>query len=90
LFPYNVGCGFRDPKVDDARRRAAIEFHYKNIGRLQVAVNNRLLMRMLHSITHEVEEFQTFPDTQSFLVAILSNGHAGYILHHQVGLATMS
>jgi hypothetical protein len=64
-FPAKLGCGFRNPKVDDTRRRAAIEFHYNNIGRLQVAVNNRLLMRMLHSVTHEVEEFQTFPDTQS-------------------------
>ena len=45
-------------------------------GRLQVAVNNRLLMRMLHSVTHEVEEFQTFPDTQS----LRSAGHGSIVL----------
>jgi len=75
-FPAKLGCDFRNPKVDDTRRRSAIEFHYNNIGRLHVAVNNRLLMRMLHSVTHEVEEFQTFPDTQSLRPA----GHGSIVL----------
>ena len=56
----NSGVTFAIPK--SIIRGAGV---HRDIGRLQVAVNNRLLMRMLHSVTHEVEEFQTFPDTQS-------------------------
>ena len=78
--------GFRDAKVDYARGRFAIDFDDENVGRLDVAMNDGLLMRVLYSFADFDEEFQPLPDFELLLIAVVGDGQAGYVLHHKVGL----
>ena len=40
-------AGLRQTEVDDPRHRFAVDFHYQNVGRLKVAVNDRFLVGVL-------------------------------------------
>ena len=42
--------GLGDTEVDNARHRLAIDFNNQNVGRLQIAMHDRFLMRMLHRL----------------------------------------
>src|ERR1017187_8597441 len=55
--------------------------------RLQIAMQDGFLVRMLHAFAHRNEQFQPLPHGQLVLVAIIRDGHAGDILHHEVGPA---
>ena len=53
IWVYNVSCaplrsGFGDPEVDNAWQGLAVDFADEDVRRLQVAMNDCLLMRMLH------------------------------------------
>src|SRR5271169_1076420 len=81
---------FRQTEVNDPRRRFAIHFDHQYVGRLQVAVDDGLLVRVQHAIANFYEEFQTLADFQLMLVAVGGDRKALYVLHHKVRLAVGS
>src|SRR5258707_6372787 len=50
-------------------------------------MNNRFLMRMLHSIANLYEELQTVANSQLLLIAVVGDGGAIDVLHREVRLA---
>ena len=56
-----------EAEVDDARHRLAVYFDDQNIRRLQVAMNDGLLMSMLHAFADFGEKFDSFPNVQFLL-----------------------
>ena len=77
----------RQPEVDDPRHRLAVHFHHQNVGRLQIAMDDRLLVRVLHAFAGLDEEFEPIPDLEFLLIAILRDRQPGHVLHHEVRLA---
>ena len=59
------------------------------LRRLDVAVDDALLMRMLDGVADQREEFQTLPGGRVVVVAVLREGHAVDQLHHEVGPARL-
>ncbi len=62
----------------------AIYFSDKNIGRLDVAMDDRLVMRMLHALANVHEEFEALTSAETVIVAIFRDGNAGDVLHYEV------
>jgi hypothetical protein len=78
---------FGQSEVDNARYRPAIHFRHQDVGRFQVAMDNRFLMRVLHSFTYHCENKQALIGREAFLVAIFGDRQAHDILHGEVRLA---
>src|SRR5271154_3304164 len=81
---------FRQTEINDPGRGFAIHFDHQDIGRLQVAVDDGLLVRVQHAVADFYEEFQTLADFELMLVAVGSDRKALYVLHHKVRLAVGS
>ena len=64
----------RHAKINDARHRLAVHFAYQDVRGLEVAMDDRLLMRVLHSFTDLDEHFNPLSCRQSVLVAIGRDG----------------
>jgi hypothetical protein len=47
-------------------------------------MDHTLLMRMLNRMAHGEKQFQTFPDRHPLAIAVLRDGHALDVLHHEV------
>ena len=77
----------RQSEVDDPRHRFAVHFHHQNVCRLQIAMDDGLLMRVLHAFAGLDEKFKPIPDLELLLIAILRNRQPGHVLHHEVRLA---
>src|SRR5580704_15335940 len=75
------------PEVDNARHRSAVHFHHQDVCRFQIAMHDRLLVRVLHAFAGLDEEFQPILDLELLLVAILRNREAWYVFHYEVGLS---
>jgi hypothetical protein len=78
---------FGQSEVDNARHRPAIHFRHQDVGRFQVAMDNRFLMRVLHSFTYHCENKQALGGREAFRVAIFGDRQAHHILHGEVRLA---
>ena len=70
-------------EVDHLRDRFTVIKADQNVRRLQIAVDDPLLMRVLHSVADLHEEIETLFDGYPGLVAILGDGHALDVLHHE-------
>ena len=55
--PLRGGLG--DAEINHLRHRPIVLHAYEHVGRLQVTVNDALLVRVLHRLTHLHEQFQT-------------------------------
>ena len=72
-------------EVDDPGHRLAIHVAHQNVRRLQVAMDDGLLVRVLHSFADLDEEFHPLSRVQLVPVAVSSNGRARDVLHGEVG-----
>ena len=72
-------------EVDDLGDRLAVLHHDQDVGRLDVAMNDAFLMRMLKGVTDGNEEFQALAGGEPILVAVLGDGDAVDVLHHEKG-----
>ena len=73
----------RQAEVDDLRDRLAVVALDQDVCRLQVAMDDALLMRMLHGRTDPAEKFQTLGQAQAVLVAVARERNALDQLHHE-------
>ncbi len=86
LFHQLHRGGFGKAKIDDPWLGLAVHLHDQDIGRLQIAMDNGLLVRMLHPLADADEELQPLGDLEPVLIAILRDRQPGDILHDQVRL----
>ena len=82
-----VRRGLRDPKIDDLRHRYAVIDRYQNVRRLQIAMDDSLLMRVLHGVANLNKQIQAFPRRKLRLIAIIGNANATDQFHHEEGTA---
>ena len=83
-----AGCrGFRDAEINDVRCRLAVNFGNQNIRRLQIPVDNSLLVRVLHAFADFDEEFKPLVRRHALSVAVLRDGHARHVFHDEIRLA---
>jgi hypothetical protein len=77
--------GFGQPKVDHFRHRLAVVQTNEHIRRFQVAMDDSLLMRVLHSLADRDKQLQSFLQRESRLVAVLRQWHAFDVFHGEEG-----
>src|ERR1700722_20394332 len=82
--------GFRQAEVDNTWSGFAIYFDHQDVGRFQIAMNDRLLMRVQHAIADSYEKFQAIADFELMLIAVGGDRNALYVLHHKIRLAVGS
>ncbi|MFO1486587.1 MAG: hypothetical protein U1F71_24710 [Verrucomicrobiaceae bacterium] len=56
--------GARNAKINDLGQRLAIDRGYQDVGRLEVAMDDAFLMRMLHRLTDMNEQLQPLAQPQ--------------------------
>ena len=78
---------FGDAEIDHLRRRHTVVQGDENIRRLEVAVNDSFLMRMLHGKAHAGEKFEPRRHGQAVLVTEFRDGRAIHEFHDEVGPA---
>ena len=83
LYGPLVG-GLRDAEIDHLGNRRAVLFRHQHIRRLQVAVDHTLLVRMLDRTADREEQRQPLPGGHPLAIAILGDGCALDVLHHEV------
>src|SRR5208283_401434 len=83
------GQGFRTEKLGDAKveKLGHAVGGYQDVSRLQVTMNDEVLMSEANGVAHSAEQLQPLADGELMCVAVLVNGHAIDELHHQVGIA---
>jgi hypothetical protein len=77
--------GLGHAKVDHLGHRPAVVQRDQDIGGFQIAMDDALLMRVLHRLADRHEQLQTLLRRQVFLVAVLGNGQALDQLHDEIG-----
>ena len=85
-----AGCivpdGLRDAEVQQLRDTLV---GYENVGGFQIAVNDQVLMRILHCIANLYEQLDALVDRQKVAVAILVDARPADVLHDEVGRAVV-
>src|SRR5580704_15926552 len=84
------GNRFGDAEVDDAGNRLAIDFSDENVGRLQVTMDDGLLMCVLNAFANLDEERESVANRKFLRIAVFVDGGAVDVLHDEVGLALRS
>jgi len=59
----------------------------QNIGRLDITVNDSLLMRVLDGVANVDEQIQSLNRRQIVLIAVVRDRNPTYQFHHEVGPA---
>jgi hypothetical protein len=76
-----------DAEVDDLRDGPPVLVDSdQDVGRLEVAVDDGLLVGVLHGATDLGEQLETFGGADAAVVAVLGDGLALDQLHHEIGL----
>ena len=81
--------GFGDAEVNDLRNRHAVVQGDQNVRRLQVAVDDSLLMCMLYGVADLDEQLQSLVGVEVILVAIIRDANAANQFHHEVRTAVL-
>jgi hypothetical protein len=71
-------------EVDDPWNGFSVDLGYEDIGWFEIAMEDRLLMCMLHSLAHLYEELHALPHGQLVPVAVEGDRQAGHVLHGEV------
>jgi hypothetical protein len=79
--------GLGDAEVDHLRHRPAVVEGGQDVRRLEVAVDDPLLVGVLHRLAHGDEQFQPLPGCEPVPVAVAGDGHALDQLHDEVRAA---
>ncbi len=80
LWPGRLGHA----EVDDLRHRLAVIEGDQHVGGLEVAVDDALLMRVLHRLADRDEQLQPLPRREVVLVAVAGDGHPLDQIHDEV------
>ena len=80
--PLRRGLG--DAEVDDLRDPFIVLRRDEDVGRLDVAVDDPLLMRVLHAFADVHEQDEASFDGEAVLVAVIGDRNAGDVLHREV------
>ncbi len=89
LLGQPLGDRLGDAEVDHFRDRLAIVESDQHVGRLDVAVDHPLLMRVLDRLADRDEQLQPLARVEPGLVAILGDRDAIDELHDEVGSAAV-
>ena len=73
-------------EVDDFWDRSVVLDGHQHVGRLDVAVDDALLVGVLDALTDLHKEVKPFGSGEAMLVAVLGNADTGDVLHSKVGL----
>jgi len=76
--------GLGHAEVDDLRHRLVVADRHQNVSGLQVAVDHRFLVRVLHPRADLQEQLQTLAVGQPVPVAVLGDRDTLDVLHHEV------
>jgi len=76
--------GFCHAEVDDLDRLLAVLHRNQDVGGLQVAVNDGLVVGVLHPLAHPHEQLEALPRGQPVVVAVFRDRHARHVLHDEV------
>ena len=80
LLPGRLGHA----EVDHLRHRLAVVLRDEHVRRLKIAMDDPLLMRVLHRVTDVHEQFEPILRREAVLVAVLRDRDALDQLHHEV------
>src|SRR5947208_183337 len=64
-------------KVNDSRDRLAVHFGDQDVGRLKIAMNDCLLVGVLHRFANRYEQLQAIADSQLLLIQYSVMGTPG-------------
>ncbi len=76
---------FGNTEVDHFDDRAAVVQRDEHVRRLDVAVNDPLLVRVLNGLADGDKQFEALPHSQPVVVAVRRDGDAVDQLHHKIG-----
>ena len=76
-----------DPEIDDLGSGPSVHLGDHDVAGLQVAVDDPLLVGVLHGLADGDEQLQPGPDGKPMLVAVVGDRHAAHQLHHEERLA---
>jgi len=76
--------GLGDAEIDDLGDRQAVVDGHQDVGRLEVAVDDALLMRVLDGLADFDEEVEPFASGKFFLVAVIGDFDAAHQFHDEV------
>src|SRR2546425_12698240 len=79
-----VGRGLGNSKINDFWNGYAIVQRHQNVGRLDIPVDDALLVRMLNGPADLAEQLKPLPRWQIILVAVIGDFDAAHQLHHKV------
>jgi hypothetical protein len=85
LFGQLVPGRLGDAEVDDLRNRPAVVGCHQHVGRLDVAMDDALLVGVLDGLADGDEQLQAFADCEPVGVAILRDGQALDQFHDEIG-----
>ena len=74
----------RNPEVDDLRDRAAVLDGHEHVRRLEVAMDDALLVGVLDGLADRDEQREPFAGGQPVAIAVVGDRNAGHVLHHEV------
>jgi len=79
--------GFRYPEVDDLGAGLPVRFGDKDVGRLEIAMDDSLLVRMLNSAADVYEELEAFLGREPARVAVIREIETFHELHREIQIA---
>src|SRR5437762_821790 len=80
---FLISCGFGDPKINHLRNRNAIVERHQNVRRLEIAMNDALLVSVLDRLANLDEELEPGGGGEVMLVAVIGDSYALHQLHHE-------
>jgi hypothetical protein len=83
---YRRCSSFRQAEVDDPRGRFAVHLDDQNVGGLEITMDDRFLVRVLHALAGLDKELQPLANLELLLIAILRDRHPRHVLHDEVRL----
>ena len=81
--------GLGHPEIDDLRDRVAVLAGDEDIRRLDVPVDDPLLMRVVDRMADLDEEPEALPGRKTVPIAEMGDGNALHVLHHEVRTALL-
>jgi hypothetical protein len=84
-----LGRRLGDAEVDDLRHRPVVPHGHQDVARLDVAVDDGLLVGVLEPFAHLHEQLEPGPRAQPLPVAVVGDGHAVHVLHDEERTAVL-
>src|SRR5688572_18673119 len=82
--------GLDDPEVDDLWKRQPLQLDNQDVGRLEVPMNDALLVSVLNSAADLNEKLEPLANGEVLRVTVAGDGAAANQFHHKIGPASRS